>query len=320
MAMFHRVLAAEDPRWSSSLAEWSITDSVFDQCLEFFTRHYNIVSLDEVRSSLDGGAPLPPCSLLITFDDGYSDNHEYALPLLRRRKLPAVVFVVSDSVDRMRRPWQEEFFVAWSRGEISPDEVNDVFHALRGGTRELSVEEMARDIAWRGPSLSEDRVSDLFRRLRTPPSMAGIPRQMLTGRQLRDLQRNRVAVGAHGRTHVALPMASDPDGELALPRLELSKTLDAKGRHRVSAMSFPHGQFTAELVQKARSQGYELLFTSRPCLNHLDGGRPAQGTLGRLNVSGPHVAPSGSLRPELLALSFFRARHEHAQMTSASVG
>jgi peptidoglycan/xylan/chitin deacetylase (PgdA/CDA1 family) len=54
---------------------------------------YTPVPLDAVRDYYLGGTALPPRAVLITFDDGYRDNLENALPVLRRHGYPAVVFV-----------------------------------------------------------------------------------------------------------------------------------------------------------------------------------------------------------------------------------
>jgi peptidoglycan/xylan/chitin deacetylase (PgdA/CDA1 family) len=54
---------------------------------------YTVVSLEAVRDHYVHGAPLAPGAVLITFDDGYRDNVENALPILRQHGYPAVVFV-----------------------------------------------------------------------------------------------------------------------------------------------------------------------------------------------------------------------------------
>jgi peptidoglycan/xylan/chitin deacetylase (PgdA/CDA1 family) len=54
---------------------------------------YVPVSLEAVLGHYLRGEPLPKGAVLITFDDGYRDNLENALPVLRRYGYPAVLFV-----------------------------------------------------------------------------------------------------------------------------------------------------------------------------------------------------------------------------------
>ncbi len=54
---------------------------------------YRVVDLDAVLDHFVDGAPLPTNSVLITFDDGYRDNLENAVPVLERFGYPAVLFV-----------------------------------------------------------------------------------------------------------------------------------------------------------------------------------------------------------------------------------
>jgi len=68
---------------------------------------YTPVSLDSVRDYYLDGAPLTPGAVLITFDDGYRDNLENALPILREHGYPAVVFVPIGYLDD-RRPLPHE--------------------------------------------------------------------------------------------------------------------------------------------------------------------------------------------------------------------
>jgi peptidoglycan/xylan/chitin deacetylase (PgdA/CDA1 family) len=73
---------------------------------------YVPVSLDAVRDHYLGGAPLPEGAVLITFDDGYRDNLENALPVLRKHGYPAVVFVPIAYLDDGRPLPHEESLLA----------------------------------------------------------------------------------------------------------------------------------------------------------------------------------------------------------------
>ena len=54
---------------------------------------YPVVSLDDVLAHYLDGRSLPQRAVLVTFDDGYRDNLEQALPVLERYGFPAVMFV-----------------------------------------------------------------------------------------------------------------------------------------------------------------------------------------------------------------------------------
>lgn len=56
------------------------------------------LSLEEFRQWLGGSLPIPPISVLLTFDDGYEDNATELLPILRSFDVPAAVFVVGANV------------------------------------------------------------------------------------------------------------------------------------------------------------------------------------------------------------------------------
>jgi peptidoglycan/xylan/chitin deacetylase (PgdA/CDA1 family) len=83
-----------------------LTTSVemFDRYCRFFTRHFRVVPLSELVERLTRGLPLNR-HLAITFDDGYLDNFDCAVPVLERYSLPATFFVVSDWVESNVVPW-----------------------------------------------------------------------------------------------------------------------------------------------------------------------------------------------------------------------
>src|SRR5580765_4576685 len=76
--------------------------------LDYLASHYTVLPLSDIERSLRERRRLPPATAAVTIDDGYSDFHDVAWPILRRRKIPATVFVVTDFVDRRRWIWTDK--------------------------------------------------------------------------------------------------------------------------------------------------------------------------------------------------------------------
>ena len=59
---------------------------------------YTAVTLEELSAYVNQGAPLPEKPVVITFDDGYLSNYQYAYPLLVKYQMPATIFAIGCGV------------------------------------------------------------------------------------------------------------------------------------------------------------------------------------------------------------------------------
>jgi len=91
--IFHRVLPAPDP-----LCPDEMHAQRFDALCAWLARTFNVLPLDQAVRALRQGS-LPARALAISFDDGYADNHDTALPILQRHGLPATFFVATGYLD-----------------------------------------------------------------------------------------------------------------------------------------------------------------------------------------------------------------------------
>jgi peptidoglycan/xylan/chitin deacetylase (PgdA/CDA1 family) len=76
---------------------WSMTRDQFRRQIDWFQEKFDLVSLAELQRRVNSEFNDRP-TLAITFDDGYAENCEYALPLLVERKIPVCYFVTIDNV------------------------------------------------------------------------------------------------------------------------------------------------------------------------------------------------------------------------------
>ena len=73
---------------------WSMDFATFKQQVRFMQKHFDIVSMEEVQNRIASGFNDRP-TISITFDDGYSENCEEALPFLITEKIPVTYFVTT---------------------------------------------------------------------------------------------------------------------------------------------------------------------------------------------------------------------------------
>ena len=86
---YHRV-ADTDP------VAWSLTNDQFRRHIDWLQRHFEMISLQEAQRRVAEGTSRP--SVHVTFDDGYAENCDHALPLLVERQIPCTYFVTLDNV------------------------------------------------------------------------------------------------------------------------------------------------------------------------------------------------------------------------------
>jgi peptidoglycan/xylan/chitin deacetylase (PgdA/CDA1 family) len=311
--MFHRVLAPTDPRWRTADPEYSLRDDLFADCRAFFKRHYHVVALEDVLAARAGGPALPSRPLLITFDDGWSDNEEFALAHLRRAGLPSVMFVVADVIGRPEPFYQERLVGAWRGGRLDAGRAAQLWRDAGGDPARTPPLERAGKDDLEPLRLVIAQVEKLDVAARAPLMAALAPvlddgvRYMVTSDQLRNLAGHFVAIGAHGKTHTPMTRAADLDAELSGARTVIADRLGGKSA-LPATMSFPHGAHDAAIVAKAHAAGYQLVFTSVPELPAAAGSGP--GVLGRVGFTGETITDArGRFAPELLALHLFRKPH-----------
>ena len=73
---------------------WTISNEQFRRHLDYCQEHFEMVGLDEVQRRVREKDSRQP-TVTITFDDGYRDNVEQALPMLVEREIPCVYFVTT---------------------------------------------------------------------------------------------------------------------------------------------------------------------------------------------------------------------------------
>ena len=84
-----------------AMASTTVTPETFENHIKALTDNgYTGVFFEELIDFVENGGELPDKPIVITFDDGYLSNYEFAYPILKKYNMKATIFVIGVSVGK----------------------------------------------------------------------------------------------------------------------------------------------------------------------------------------------------------------------------
>ena len=100
---YHRIAEPGDGPFYDPVI--SATPESFRAQVEWLHNRVRLLTLDELIDQVESGSPWREPVMLLTFDDGYRDNFDLAVPILRERNVPATFFIPTAFLESPRLPW-----------------------------------------------------------------------------------------------------------------------------------------------------------------------------------------------------------------------
>lgn len=99
---YHRVCDLH-PQIGGIIRDLTVTPKAFDQQMNFLSKNgFNVITLDQYFDYKHKNIRPPKRSIVITFDDGYSDNYINAFKVLKKYNFKATFFIVTDYINSDR--------------------------------------------------------------------------------------------------------------------------------------------------------------------------------------------------------------------------
>ena len=218
---YHRVLPEFVSRY------WSILPEQFESQLTFLIEEeFNTLSLTEYERMARGLDPIRERSVLMTFDDGFADNHAIAWKIARKNNIKINLFICPSYIDKDRP------VVMGLNGYIKAD-----------SPHQRKLEEEVRPYVRKYPELWRP----------------------LTWKELREMQDAGVNIGFHSHSHHRLAsltsqeLIADTTAGLAIMERELGQ------RPRFFSLPYGgYNDYNPRVISVLKSLGLDLIFVAHP--------------------------------------------------------
>jgi peptidoglycan/xylan/chitin deacetylase (PgdA/CDA1 family) len=259
--MYHRVLPEPDP-----LLADEPDARLFAAHMDAVRSVFNVLPLSEAVERLQSNS-LPPRAACVTFDDGYANNFDVALPILAERKLPATVFVTTQFIGGGRM-WNDTVIevVRRAAGELD---------LTRFGLSRYTLTDMASRRTAVDAILGVVKYLEPTERLRTVEAIAAasgaeLPNDLMaSAEKLRRLHANGVEIGAHTLSHPILAKIADDDArrEIANSKAILEDVVGAAVTTFAYPNGRPHQDYGQRHIELVRQAGFKAaVATARGCV------------------------------------------------------
>ena len=267
---YHRVVENFDRSRRAAIPSMLISTAMLERHIDWLARRFSFLTLDEIGNRMESGEPFRKPAAAITFDDGYSDVYHHAFPLLKRKGIPAAVFVVTGVIGTGRPQIFDRFYLLlrllYIHGAPLAQTVAGAlrskgFDATAVQSLSGSDDEPFRVMTAVLNALPQDEIEIV---LATLEEHVYVRRDQLddisplTWGMIETMHQNGITIGSHTMSHRLLTSET-----LETVRTELlgSKlALEERLQSRVNHFAYPDGRFNANVVQAVKATGYRYAY------------------------------------------------------------
>jgi peptidoglycan/xylan/chitin deacetylase (PgdA/CDA1 family) len=249
--IYHRVLPQSDPIFPDEVDAIS-----FEKHVRLISSCFNVIPLHDAVNALRRRS-LPARAACITFDDGYADNADVALPILRRYNVQATFFVATAFLDGGRM-WNDTIIESVRQVPGNMLDLAELgygrFEITTASQRKTAITTLIGTLKYLPQNLRAAEVERICTYLQ-----AKLPSDlMMTSAQVRTLHNAGMEIGGHTVSHPILSRMNSSDARREIA--DGKDALEGITGARVKLFAYPNGKpgqdYLAEHVTMVRSMGF----------------------------------------------------------------
>jgi peptidoglycan/xylan/chitin deacetylase (PgdA/CDA1 family) len=240
--------------------------AVFTRHMEIVARRFNPVPLTDLLLFLNGARHLPRRPVVVTFDDGFTDNSQIAAPVLNRIGIPASFYLTVALIGTQTAPWycRVRHALNTTTKGLWRDSVEGSDWKLSTPQQRTQASQVVWDRCAKLPQPErEEAVNALERELEVPTFTCQRP-LMMSWDDARSLHRAGHIVGSHTLNHPNVAHIGEADALMEL--VESKRVLEMQLAAPVEHFSYPHPalnpNWNALTLALCRQAGYRSALTT----------------------------------------------------------
>jgi len=268
--MYHRILPKEDQRFSLEEPGMIVTPDTFAMHMREANRHFDVISLNEWINLKQQGLPLPQKACAITFDDGWADNYEYALPILKATNTPATLFAVAEKIGTDFQFWPNSILALLLTGHTAELNRHPLFAKVSAQlfkADEKIDREYAAAYIHHLKSCSDEIIFSALRDIHSADLLAGqLPNALMSWEELSAMHTSGlVVIGSHTCNHTRLSVDLD-DQQMQYEIENSKKILEQQLLAPANLFCFPNGDYHQAALHLVQTT-YKAAVTTKRGIN-----------------------------------------------------
>ena len=250
----------------SDFLNLSLTLNSFESQLRYIHSNYKFIGLEKAVELLKSKTCLKEDLFVVTFDDGYKNNLQKALPVLRKYKIPATIFLTAGVIDKGEILWYDLIAEAVKSTKAPLVDLCDynlrLYPLNTQEEKTIAAKEIVRFLKYKKNNERESFIKMLLSRIKVEKEYLYKLDLMLTWEEAKEMRQYDISFASHGMSHAILTNLEPKEMEYEIA--ESKKIIEDRIKERVSYFSYPNGSvedFNEETIRFLKDNGYQAACT-----------------------------------------------------------
>ena len=253
--MYHRILPDNDPGLNYSQAGIVVSKGTFEAQMKFIKQKFPLISISDYAREYNSQR-VSSDYLIVTFDDGWKDNFQYAFPILKQLGIPATIFLTVDFIASKKELWFYQILKLLKSSSIARQKLIALLNDYQSARQSdyISDDELIEQLK----NLHLETILAIINKIQEDSAVVSSKSRdsetMLDWSEIAIMAESGIDFGSHGLSHSIITLLNE---EQIWKELSVSKSAIEEKLHKpVLSYAYPNGNYNESIQVMVKKAGY----------------------------------------------------------------